>query len=179
VQYLVPNDILRRFISSQSEEDGLAKLVVTGPLGKLDLGNQHRLDPVAVLHNCRNDALPPPPWSLLTQSRSARRLLGADASQQGRVTAYATSARSARQFIDARGNVFVKIPNPALGVYFASTARNLRASASSNFSTVLPEKIAPPGSRPYRREAAKNRAIRRVCDSKNPAHRLLRGRVRQ
>jgi hypothetical protein len=89
------------------------------------------------------------------------------------------SSTSARQFIDARGNVFVTIPNPALGVYFASTARNLKALASSNFSAVLPEKIAPPGSRPYRRDGAKNRAIRRVCDSKNPVHRLLRGRVRQ
>ena len=28
------------------------------------------------------------------------------------MTAYAASARSARQFIDARGHVFVKIPNP-------------------------------------------------------------------
>jgi hypothetical protein len=56
------------------------------------------------------------------------------------VTAYATSAR---QFIDARGHVFVKIANLPESLF------RFQASASSNFSAVLPEKIALLGSRPY------------------------------
>jgi len=33
------NDVLGRFVSSQSQEDWLTKLIVAGPLGKLDFGN--------------------------------------------------------------------------------------------------------------------------------------------
>jgi hypothetical protein len=39
------NDVLRLFFGAQSEEDGLTKLVIERPLGKLDLGDQHRFDP--------------------------------------------------------------------------------------------------------------------------------------
>jgi hypothetical protein len=45
------NDVFSLFVSSQSKEDGLTKLLVAGPLGKLDLGNQNRLNPIAPLHD--------------------------------------------------------------------------------------------------------------------------------
>jgi hypothetical protein len=47
------NDVLCQFVSAQSQEDGLAKLIVTSPLGKLDLGDQHGFDPVAAFHDGR------------------------------------------------------------------------------------------------------------------------------
>jgi hypothetical protein len=43
------NDVFSLFISSQSKEDGLTKLFVAGPLGKLDLGDQDRLNPFATV----------------------------------------------------------------------------------------------------------------------------------
>src|ERR1700736_3925175 len=43
--------ILCLFVSSQPQEDGLTKLIVAGPLGKLDLGDQYRLNPFAPLHD--------------------------------------------------------------------------------------------------------------------------------
>ena len=43
-QYLFTNDVRGRFIGAQSQEDGLPKLIVAGPLGKLDLGDQDRFD---------------------------------------------------------------------------------------------------------------------------------------
>jgi hypothetical protein len=42
---LFTNDVVSLFVSSQSEEDGLRNLVVAGPLGKLDRGDQNRIDP--------------------------------------------------------------------------------------------------------------------------------------
>jgi hypothetical protein len=45
------NDILCLFVSSQPQEDGLTKLIVPGPLGKIDLGDQYRLNPFAPLHD--------------------------------------------------------------------------------------------------------------------------------
>jgi len=45
------NDVLSLFVSSQSKEDGLTKLSVAGPLGKLDLGDQDRLNPFALFHD--------------------------------------------------------------------------------------------------------------------------------
>ena len=48
---LFTNDILCLFVSSQPQEDGLTKLIVAGPLGKLDLGDQYRLNPFAPLHD--------------------------------------------------------------------------------------------------------------------------------
>jgi hypothetical protein len=46
------------FISAQSQEDGLPKLVVAGPLGELDLSDQHWFNPrtVALLSAPRQKA---------------------------------------------------------------------------------------------------------------------------
>jgi hypothetical protein len=44
LECLFPNDVLGLLVSSQAQEDGLTKLVVAGPLGELDLSDQHRLD---------------------------------------------------------------------------------------------------------------------------------------
>jgi len=46
--HLFANDILCLFVRPQPEEDRLTKL---GPLGKLDLGDQYRFDPVAAFHH--------------------------------------------------------------------------------------------------------------------------------
>jgi len=45
------NDFFGIFVSSQTQKDRLTELVVAGPLGKLDLSNQHWLDPVAAFHD--------------------------------------------------------------------------------------------------------------------------------
>jgi hypothetical protein len=58
---LFTNDILCLFISPQAEKHGLTQLVVGSPLGELDLGDQHRLDPMASPHDCSGNALAPPP----------------------------------------------------------------------------------------------------------------------
>ena len=68
------NNILWLFVSSQSLEDGLTKLVVAGPLGKLDLGDQHGFDPVALFHHCRGDALTPASRCFLWQVYEGARL---------------------------------------------------------------------------------------------------------
>jgi len=58
-QRLFTNDVLVRFVSSQSQEDWLTKLVVAGPLGKLDLGDQQGFDPNTAFHDRRGNALTP------------------------------------------------------------------------------------------------------------------------
>ncbi|MGA8657156.1 MAG: hypothetical protein WB586_13505 [Chthoniobacterales bacterium] len=66
-QSLFTNDVLCLIVGSQSQEDRLTQLFVAGPLGELDLGYQHRLDPHTVFHNRRRDPLAPAPWSFLWQ----------------------------------------------------------------------------------------------------------------
>ena len=51
--HLFANDILCLFVSPQPEEDRLTKLVVECPHRKLDLGDQHGLEPLAALHHRR------------------------------------------------------------------------------------------------------------------------------
>jgi hypothetical protein len=51
----------------------LTKLVVAGPLGKLDLGNEHGFYPMAAFHDCWGNALTPAPGSLLWQVREGAR----------------------------------------------------------------------------------------------------------
>jgi hypothetical protein len=46
------------FVALQAEKDGVTKRIVAGPLGELDLGDQHRFDPVATFHDRRGYALP-------------------------------------------------------------------------------------------------------------------------
>jgi hypothetical protein len=46
---------------------GWAKLVVAGPLGELDLGNEYRLDPNTPSHNRSRERLAPTSWSSLWQ----------------------------------------------------------------------------------------------------------------
>jgi hypothetical protein len=58
-EFLFANNIFWVFVSSQSQEDRLPKLVVAGPLGKFDLGDQNRLDPHTAFHDCWRDALSP------------------------------------------------------------------------------------------------------------------------
>ena len=53
VDYLFTNDRLCLFVSTQSQEHWLTKLVIAGPLGELDLSHQHGLDPTPALHDCR------------------------------------------------------------------------------------------------------------------------------
>jgi len=52
---LLANDVFRLLVGSQPQENRLTKLAVMGPLGKLDLGNKHRLDPLAAFHHRRSD----------------------------------------------------------------------------------------------------------------------------
>jgi hypothetical protein len=56
--FLFTNDLPWVLVASQPQKDWLPELAVTRPLGKLDLGNQHRFDPVALLHQRRRDARP-------------------------------------------------------------------------------------------------------------------------
>jgi hypothetical protein len=56
---LLTDDILGLFVRAQSEENRLPNLIVQGPLGKLDLGDQDRLDPNTTFHDCRRDPLAP------------------------------------------------------------------------------------------------------------------------
>ena len=58
---LFTNDILWLFVSSQSQKDRLAQLAIVGPLGKLDLGDQHGFEPVAALHDRRSYPESPTP----------------------------------------------------------------------------------------------------------------------
>ena len=51
--FLFTYDLLWFFISSKPKENGLTQLVVAGPLGKLDLGDQYGFDPVATFHSGR------------------------------------------------------------------------------------------------------------------------------
>src|SRR5260221_14516687 len=64
---LFTNHIFCRFVSSQSQEDRLPKLVVASPLGKLDLSDQHRFHPAAAFDHCWVDALTPAPSHFLRQ----------------------------------------------------------------------------------------------------------------
>lgn len=48
---LFTDDFHRLLVTSQAEKDGLTKLIVAGPLGKFDLGNQNRLDPDTAFHD--------------------------------------------------------------------------------------------------------------------------------
>ena len=43
---LFANDLFGVFIGAQAQKDRLPQLVVVCPLGKLDLGDQHGLEPV-------------------------------------------------------------------------------------------------------------------------------------
>jgi hypothetical protein len=45
------NHIFRLLVGAQSQEERLPKLVIMGPLGTLDLGNQHWVKPVAAFHD--------------------------------------------------------------------------------------------------------------------------------
>ena len=54
-------------IGSQPKEHRLTKLVVVCPLGKLDLGDQHRFKPVAAFHDCRCNSEAPSAFALLRQ----------------------------------------------------------------------------------------------------------------
>jgi hypothetical protein len=67
VQLLFSDDFRGRFIGAQSKEDRLRKLIVAGPLGKLDLGDQDRFDPMATFHDRRGDTLAPSVPSFLWQ----------------------------------------------------------------------------------------------------------------
>ena len=74
LQYLFTDDLRSRFIGAQSQEDRLTKLIVAGPLGKLDLGDQDRFDPMATFHDRRGDTLAPSAASFLWQiGKRARR----------------------------------------------------------------------------------------------------------
>ena len=64
---LFANDIFRLLVGSQTQEDRLSKLVVMCPLGKLDLGDQHRFDPNTAFHDFGDDALTPAPRCFLWQ----------------------------------------------------------------------------------------------------------------
>jgi len=61
------NDILSLFVGSQPKKHRLAQLVIMSPLGKLDLGNQHRFDPLAALHDDRCNPQAPPAFGFLGQ----------------------------------------------------------------------------------------------------------------
>jgi hypothetical protein len=67
VDFLFPNNIPWVFIASQAQKDGLAELAVVGPLGKLDLGHQPRLDPSTALRSCLSGWRQP--WSCTWLSR--------------------------------------------------------------------------------------------------------------
>ena len=47
------------FVCSKTKEHRLAKLVIIGPLGKLDLGDQYGSDPFAALHDRQRDSEAP------------------------------------------------------------------------------------------------------------------------
>ena len=64
---LFTGNVLSLLVSSQPQEHGLTKLVVAGPLGKLDLSDQNGFDPVAAFHDSRRDALTPASGYFLRQ----------------------------------------------------------------------------------------------------------------
>jgi hypothetical protein len=64
---LFAHDINRLFVGPQPQEDRLSKLIVTGPLSELDLGDQHRLDPDTASHSRGCDPQAPSPGFSLRQ----------------------------------------------------------------------------------------------------------------
>jgi len=56
---LFTDDFHWLLVASKAQKDGLTKLIVAGPLGKFDLGNQNWLDPDTAFHDGRRD-----PYSL-------------------------------------------------------------------------------------------------------------------
>jgi len=66
-RHLFTNNFFWPFVGSQSEKHRLTKLVIVRPLGKLDLGDQHRLDPLATLHHRRRNPEAPSAFALLRQ----------------------------------------------------------------------------------------------------------------
>ena len=59
VWLLAPN-LTCRFVVAQRNELGVAQVIFARPLQELDLRDQHRFQPPAVLHFCRRQARTPP-----------------------------------------------------------------------------------------------------------------------
>ena len=74
LRYLFANDVFRLLIGSQPEKDRLTKLVIVSPLGKLDLGDKCRADPLARLRDRRRNPETPSAFALLRQIYKGARL---------------------------------------------------------------------------------------------------------
>jgi hypothetical protein len=64
IQFSLEGYIFRR-LKVTSQEDWLTELVVMCPLGKFDLGDKHRLDPLATLHDRPRDPKAPSAFGFL------------------------------------------------------------------------------------------------------------------
>jgi hypothetical protein len=58
-EFLFADNLLWVSVTPQAEKDGLTQLVVARPLGKLDLSDQDRFNPLTALNDRRGYALTP------------------------------------------------------------------------------------------------------------------------